>query len=248
MNLDTPSIAQAAAQPVGRKGWALAGLLALASASVVVSLNAWAAPQSDRHDRGERHGAPQARMMGQGHHGGMGGMGAGMPFDAVHIEHLLDEVKATDAQRAQIRQIGDKARADLQALHDQMPGMTPPPQGKPDGKAPQGKLPAKPDGASAQPMPPAGSGAPMGLMALLTQPKVDAAAAEKARQAMVAHHDAVSKRVLQGTLDIANVLTADQRVALGQAMQARHAERDEAPRHEGHGKPGQPEDRKPEAK
>jgi Spy/CpxP family protein refolding chaperone len=240
MNPDTSS-SISTTQPIGRKGWALAGLLALASASVVVSLNAWAAPHTDRHDRGDRCGVMQAGM-GPGHHGDMGGMGAAMPFDAVHIEHLLDQVKATDAQRAQIRQIGDKARADLRALHEQMPGMTP---------QPQGKQPAKPEGASAPAMPPAGAAGPMGMMALLTQAKVDAAAAEKARQAMVAHHDAVSKRVLQGTLDIANALTAEQRVALGQAMQARHADRDEAPRHDGHGqpgKPGQPEDRKPEAK
>lgn len=59
--------------------------------------------------------------MGQGEHGEHGGMGM-MPFGR-HLDHLLGEVKATDAQRQQIKQITDKARADVQALHEQGKGL-----------------------------------------------------------------------------------------------------------------------------
>lgn len=188
-------------RPLGRKGWALAALIATASASVVLSLNAWGAAR-------ERHawsgGGTCAHAMGEGHHGMMGGM----PFGARHIEKLLDQVNATDAQRAQIRVIGDQVRADLKALHPQMPGAASAVAGgKPGDKPPAAGPEVGPMG---------------GMMALLTQPKVDAAAAEKARQQMLTQHDAASKRMLQAAIDIAQVLTPDQRVALGKLMQARH--------------------------
>lgn len=65
--------------------------------------------------------AAQAAPRGHGHaEGGMMGMGRGM-------ERMLDQVNATAEQRAQLRQIGDAARADMQAdreaqraLRDQM--------------------------------------------------------------------------------------------------------------------------------
>lgn len=62
-----------------------------------------------------------------GHHGGRkghagqgmrGGPGMGLPFAGPGFERLLDDVKATDAQRKQIREITEKARTDLRALHD----------------------------------------------------------------------------------------------------------------------------------
>lgn len=42
----------------------------------------------------------------------------GLPFAGPGFERLLDDVKATDAQRKQIREITEKARTDLRALHD----------------------------------------------------------------------------------------------------------------------------------
>lgn len=51
-------------------------------------------------------------------HGMKGAAGAGLPFAGPGFERLLDEVKATDAQRKQIRDISDKARTDLRALHE----------------------------------------------------------------------------------------------------------------------------------
>lgn len=61
------------------------------------------------------------RGMGQGEHGEHGGMGM-MPFGR-HLDRVLTDVKATDAQRQQIKQITDKARADVQALHEQGKGL-----------------------------------------------------------------------------------------------------------------------------
>jgi len=51
----------------------------------------------------------------------MGGPGGpdGMPFGGRHMNHLLDEANATPAQRDQIKQLVDKAQADLKTLHEQ---------------------------------------------------------------------------------------------------------------------------------
>lgn len=123
-----------------------------------------------------------------GHHGhGMkGGWGMGLPFAGPGSERLLDDIKATDAQRKQIREITDRARADLQALQDKARDLHP------------------------------------GAMALWTAPQVDAAQAEKQRQQMLAHHDQVSKRAMQAMLDVAQVLTPEQRAKAAAAMKLRH--------------------------
>lgn len=88
---------------------------ALALAAVALSLGtgapAFAADKVGDKATGMSHG-------GHGEHGGMGMM----PFGR-HLDHLLTEVKASDAQRQQIKQITDKARADIQALHEQGKGL-----------------------------------------------------------------------------------------------------------------------------
>ncbi len=58
-------------------------------------------------------------------------------------------------------------------------------------------------------------------MSIFTAPAVDAGAAESVRQQMLAQHDASSRRMLQAMIDIANVLTPEQRATLGQQIQAR---------------------------
>lgn len=58
-------------------------------------------------------------------------------------------------------------------------------------------------------------------MAVFTQPEVDAAAAEKLRQQMLARHDQASKRMLQAMLDVSRVLTPQQRAQLGERMKQR---------------------------
>lgn len=62
----------------------------------------------------------------QGHHGGEGrhaAMGQGGPGPMFggsprHIERMLDSVSATDAQKAQVKQITEAARADMKAQHE----------------------------------------------------------------------------------------------------------------------------------
>jgi protein CpxP len=58
---------------------------------------------------------------------------------------------------------------------------------------------------------------------IFTAPSVDSAAAEALRQQMSAQHEQASRRTLQAMLDIANVLTPEQRATLGERMKKRHA-------------------------
>lgn len=72
-------------------------------------------------------------------------------------------------------------------------------------------------------------------LAIFTQPTIDANAAEALRQKMVAQHDLASRRLLQMRLDVAAVLTPEQRKTLADRMAQRrtmmerhHAERAKA--------------------
>ncbi len=59
-------------------------------------------------------------------------------------------------------------------------------------------------------------------MALWTAPKIDPAEAEKQRQQMLAHHDQVSKRMMQAMLDVGQVLTPEQRAKAAVLIKQRH--------------------------
>ncbi len=169
-----------------RTTWAVAGLVTSATAALVLSLSAWAADAPAGQGR-PGDGQPPMGMHGEhgpgGEHVGHGEMDM---FSGRHLERLLDDAKATDAQRTQIRQISEKARADLKTLHEQ------------------------------------GRGLRDQALSLWTQPKLDAAAAEKLRQQMLAQHDQVSKRMTQAMLDVGNVLTAAQRVTVVERMKQQH--------------------------
>ncbi len=72
---------------------------------------------------------------------------------------------------------------------------------------------------------------------LLAAPTIDARAVEALRQRSLAQHDQVSKRATQAMLDIANVLTPEQRTKMaeqvrqrGERMRDRMRERGAAPR------------------
>ena len=56
---------------------------------------------------------------------------------------------------------------------------------------------------------------------VMRQPKVDAAEAERVRARMMAHHDAVSKRMWAAMIEVSEVLTPAQREALAQRMSER---------------------------
>jgi len=141
------------------------------------------------HGWGERHG------MG-GHHG-MGGMHDGMHGGMMFrgspehmgrmIDHMLDGLGASDAQRSQIKQIAASAAADLKA------------QGE-GGRALRQRA-----------------------MQAFTAPTLDAAAVEQVRQQMAQQHDQMSRRMTQAMLDVARVLTPEQRTRLGERMRDRQA-------------------------
>lgn len=179
------------------------GLLVLA-ASLAPTARAMASAeaqvgQHDRHHAEAQHGAHGGKSMGRRHMSGMpmDGMGLGMGHGR-HAERLLDSVGATAEQKAQIRQIGEAARSELQAQR--------------------------------------GSGADLREQArsLMTQPEIDANAVEALRQQMLARHDQASKRMSQAMVDMARVLTPDQRQALAQRLTQRHEmlkQRGDAHRH-----------------
>jgi len=60
-------------------------------------------------------------------------------------------------------------------------------------------------------------------MQIFTAPSVDPAAAEGLRQQMMAQHDQASRRMMQAMVDVARVLTPEQRAKLGERMRERQA-------------------------
>lgn len=146
----------------------LAGLVLAVAGTAAITVNAQPGPGG-----------------GSGHHH-RGEMGMGLPMFGGHIDRMLDSVKATDAQRTQIKQIVAGARADLKAQRE------------------------------------SGRALHQQMQALITQPTVDANAAEALRQQMLARHDQASKRMMQAMLDVSRVLTLEQRQQLAQQMKQRH--------------------------
>lgn len=186
--------ASAAASTVRRVQWVWIGMLVTLLAAI--SLSAWAQPGAGpgMGERGmDEHG------WGMGHmHPGMrdemgGGMGGGMMFRGSPermgrmIDHMLDGLNATDAQRSQIKQIATAAATDLKAQAD------------------------------------AARGLHQRALQAFTAPNVDAAAVEQVRQQMLQQHDQMSRRMTQAMLDVARVLTPEQRARLGERMRDRQA-------------------------
>ncbi len=119
---------------------------------------------------------------------GRGGMG---PFGA-HIEHVLDIVSATDAQRNQIKAIMDLAKQDLASTHT------------------------------------SGQALHKQALALYTAASIDPVAIENLRVQMSANHEVASKRMSKAMIDVANVLSPDQRAKLATRLgklQAAHGGR-----------------------
>ncbi len=61
-------------------------------------------------------------------------------------------------------------------------------------------------------------------LALLAQPAIDAAALENLRQQQLVQHDQASQRRLRTIVEVANVLTPQQRAQIAQEMRQRAAE------------------------
>ena len=175
--------------------WAAASVMVVAGIMASVSATrAWA----DNHGKaaGGEHAEGCSMMQGMHRHGGM--HGGGMMLGGRGLEHMLKDVKATDAQRVQIQKIADSARTDIQKLHE------------------------------------GGSKLHEQGLAILTQPTVDAAAAEKLRQQMLTQHDQVSKRMLTAMLDISTVLAPEQRAALATRMKERQTKHEGRKHDKGH--------------
>lgn len=118
---DTPA-ADAAPVTSARSRWAFAGLVAAATAAAALSMSVWAEGASAPPDAPAM--PPPQAMQGHGMHEGHGGPLAEMDlFAGPGLSRLLDGAQATDAQRAQIRQIAQQARTDLQALRAQGEGL-----------------------------------------------------------------------------------------------------------------------------
>lgn len=120
---------------------------------------------------------------------GMGGHPMMMLGSGKRLDHLLTNVGASDAQRAQIKQIADAVAVDLKPLHD------------------------------------AGRALHQQSVQVLTAASVDANAAETVRAQMSANHDQVSRRMTRAMLDVANVLTPEQRTKLATHLQMRSEHR-----------------------
>ena len=69
----------------------------------------------------------------------------------------------------------------------------------------------------------AGRGLRQRGLQLFTAPTVDAAAAEQLRQQTLQQHDQMSRRMTQAMLDVARVLTPEQRAKIGERMRDRQA-------------------------
>ena len=170
----------AAAASTRRIQAVLAGMLITLLA--VVSLAAWAqpAPPADGERGWGMHGH------GMGHHGMGGGMFGGSPEHVGRmVDHMLDGLNATDAQRSQIKQIASAAAVDLKAQAE------------------------------------AGRALRERAMQVFSAPNVDANAVEQVRQQMLQQHDQMSRRMSLAMIDIARVLTPEQRARIAERMRDR---------------------------
>jgi Spy/CpxP family protein refolding chaperone len=195
MTIETITAQQPSVQR--RVQWVMLGMVMTLLAAIGMSAWAQSPPPGMEGRPGMQHDGPggPGGMHGWMHHGGgHGGMGGpGMMFHGSpeHIgrmvDFMLDGLHASDAQRAQIKQIAVQAAGDLKAQAEA-------------GKA------LRQRGAQ-----------------IFTAPTVDAAAAEQLRQQLMQQHDQMSRRATQAMLDVARVLTPEQRATIGQRLHDRQA-------------------------
>jgi protein CpxP len=72
---------------------------------------------------------------------------------------------------------------------------------------------------------------------IFTAPTIDAAAAEQVRQQMLQQHDQMSRRVTQAMLDVARLLTPEQRATVGERIRDRQARMEDRMQRMQHGAP-----------
>lgn len=109
-------------QQLARTGWkplALASaLLVFSAASIVGMTAAQAAPEAASARASASGELPHHHRFGRG----PGGPGF-LPLEGRGLDRFLDQVKATDAQRTQIKALAKSAQVDLKPLHDANRGL-----------------------------------------------------------------------------------------------------------------------------
>ena len=155
--------------------WAMGLMATMGSA---IALTVWAAPMPPAAPAASAPGSHWHSPCHDGWHGPMAG-GPGAPMGH-HLGHMLQEVHASDAQRAQIKSIEEAAAKDLKPQFEH-----------------ERELHEK-------------------LAQALSQPTIDTAGIETLREEMQAQHDEISKRMTQSMIDIAKVLTPEQRKQLAE--------------------------------
>ncbi len=195
----------ATASAARRVRWVMFGMAVTLLAAISVS--AWSQPAppagmagnpDSAYARPGDRGPGMGGMHGWGDRHEMSGMHHGMGGDAMMfrgspehmgrmIDHMLDGLNASDAQRGQIKQIAAAAATDMKAQAE------------------------------------AGRALRQRAMQAFTAPTVDAGAVEQVRQQMLQQHDQMSRRMTQAMLDVARVLTPEQRARLGERMRDRQA-------------------------
>jgi len=191
----------ATASAARRVRWVMIGMAMTLLAAL--SLSAWSQPApSQPGTGGPNMGAPESGdhmggMRGGGEHHGMGGghdgMGGGMMF--------------RDSPEHMGRMI-DRMLDGLNAS---------------DAQRSQIKQIAAGAAADLKAQREAGRGLHQRAMQAFAAPTVDAAAVEQVRLQMLQQHDQMSRRVTQAMLDVARVLTPEQRARLGERMRDRQA-------------------------
>lgn len=103
-------------QTAGWRPLALASALLVMSAASIVGMSAaQAAPEAVKAAASAPGEPPHHHRFGRGP--GPGGPGF-LPLEGRGLDRFLDQVKATDAQRTQIKALAKSAQADLKPLHE----------------------------------------------------------------------------------------------------------------------------------
>jgi periplasmic protein CpxP/Spy len=102
--MDANNAVRSTARPLVQRGVRWVAAATFMAVSSAVALSAWAQPMP-------------AGMMG-GHGGGHGGMMGSPERMGRGLDHLLDGLNASDAQRAQIKQIAQAAATDMKAQRE----------------------------------------------------------------------------------------------------------------------------------
>jgi protein CpxP len=184
----------------------LAGMLLTLLAAI--SLSVWAQPAPQPGDRSPGMEWPQRGEHGmEGMHHGMDGMHERME----HGHRGMGDEGGAMMFRGSPERIGRRIDRMLDGLNAS------------DAQRSQIKQIAAAAAADMKSEAEAGRALRQRAMQVFTAPTIDANAVEQVRQQMMQQHDRMSRRMTQAMLDVARVLTPEQRARLGERMRDRQA-------------------------